>query len=210
MSYPNFDELRQQYQELLSQKKSALLNDEQFIAEVQKLTTQDADGAFWAIEPQSGEFMIYTEQGWVFQQPEQNSNAELKIKQTLIKNPGCRRALGILALTLPFISGLIWFVYSSLAPGSEGWDCLTPLIIIGVPLLLLAFQRPIDSLLKPIQNMRRMAPKLVLRGAALALPFVVGIVCSKTVGTEYQGLRLSLIICMLGAYVLLRDPEVQQ
>lgn len=209
MSNPSFENLQKQYQSLRAQLQSGALSEEQFIDGVQKLNTRDSAGDIWAIDAQSGKFIIYTEDGWVYKNPPPVTHQEGTVTDTLIKNPGCRKTLGVLALGLPIVSAFAWFAYSSLAPGSEGWDCITPLIIGGLPFLLMIFQRPLDVLLRPFQGIRRMTPKLVLRGAALALPFVLGIICSQTAGTEYRGLRLTLVVSMLGAYLLLRDPEVQ-
>jgi hypothetical protein len=209
MSNPSFESLVEQYRSLRAQLQSGALSEQQFIEEVQKLNTRDSAGEIWAIDAYSGRFITYTEKGWEFREPPTNPLELESAPDTLIKNPGCRQALGILALGLPIASAFLWFAYSSLAPGSEGWDCITPLIIGGLPFVLMFFQRPLDAFLRPFQGIRKLAPRLVLRGAALALPFVLGIICSQTAGTEYRGLRLTLVFSMLGAYVLLRDPEVQ-
>jgi hypothetical protein len=206
MANPGFNDLRKQYQKLQTLRESGKISDAQFTEEVGKLATQDKAGNFWAIDSNSGRFMFYTEEGWVFREPP-GSRLKTIPEPTFIQNPGCRKALGVAALTLPIISAFVWFAYSSLMPGSEGWDCLTPMIIGGLPLLLLVFQKPLDALLRPFQGIRNLAPRLALRGAAMALPFVLGLICSQTAGTEYSGLRLTLILSMLGAYVLLRDPE---
>lgn len=206
MFNPEFDNLKDNYYTLLAAQQAGEISREQFIDAVQLLNTRDSQGNIWAIEANSGQFMVYTEEGWQYRLPP----GEVAPRSTLITNPGCRKAMGVLALTLPLVSALVWFVYSSFMPGSEGWDCLTPLIIGGLPLILLIFQKPLDNLLRPLQAIRTLTPKLVLRGAAFALPVVLGIICSQTAGTEYSGLRFSIIISMLGAYVLLRDPEVAQ
>ncbi len=205
MDNPIVTELLFQYSRLKALYQAGKLNRDQFIVEVQKLQAQDAQGFYWAVDAGTGNLLRYEGERWVPYKVTAKSSSS--IDQKLISNPGCRKALGVVTLVMPIVTAFIWFAYSSLSPSSEGWDCLTPMILAGLPITLILVQKPLDSILMPIHRIKKAFPKIFLRGAALAIPIVLSIACSQTAGSEYGGLRWATIITILGGYLLLHEPE---
>jgi len=193
-------QLGSRYQGLRRQLQSGQLTPEQFASEVQRLQAQDPAGIWWTIDPSTGGFLRYQGDRWVRAGPP---------VRPARPGTGClSKVAPVSVVVLPIFSGLIWFVYSSLSPSSESWDCLTPLILTSVPLSLVLFQKPIDLFLSPFAELRRRFPKPLRLGIVLALPVVLGLLCSLVTTSGYGAMRLTSIVGMVGAHVILRDPKV--
>jgi len=65
----NFQETETKYKELRAQHSAGKLNDADFEAEVGKLRLQDAQGRWWQIGVQSGEWYVYDGQKWAKAHP---------------------------------------------------------------------------------------------------------------------------------------------
>ncbi len=90
----------------------------------------------------------------------------------------------------------------------EGLDLVTPLLMTGIPFLLVWFRRPVDRLLEPLQVVRQHVPRLVLVGMGLATPFVVAFLLYYVVGLSmYPLLRANVVVGVLASYVILRTPQ---
>jgi len=64
-----FDELERKYYELKGKQATGLLSDEEFLAEVEKLSLQDAQGRWWMIGAKTGKWYVSREGEWVQQEP---------------------------------------------------------------------------------------------------------------------------------------------
>ena len=107
----------------------------------------------------------------------------------------------------------------------EGVDIVTPLLVMGIPVLLVWFRSHTDAMLRPLQPLRQKVPKVVLIGVGLATPFVIAFflyyVCGYACGRlpfvsnfgfvgglfrQYNLLRLTMVFGTLISYVILRTP----
>lgn len=205
----------QEYARLRRLLDSGQMAPAQFQAAVQRLAVQDARGVWWTVDPSSGSLLQYTASGWALAAPPGAKKGE---RVTISPDgrlvwPQTRRfsIIAILVMVgMPLLSAFIWWAYTALPASSEGGDCLTPLIIGGVPLLLLAFRRPIDQLLLPLHRVLRRIPGLMVWLVAGGVPLAVGVVCSTSITSGYGVMRLSTLFGMLFSYVLLRRPEVER
>ena len=202
-------QLSQQYNQLRAQYDARQISQEQFLAEARKLQVQDASGVYWAVDAGSGAMLRYDGSQWMTAQTPTSTPTPSPQSPGSTAKPNTRNLARYTILLVPLISAFIWFAYSSLSPSSEGWDCLTPLIIAGVPAALLVFDKQLSALLQPIQPIRKIPPRIMLIGAAVALPFVLGLICSSTSSSGYGAIRASMLFSMLGAYALLHETEVK-
>ena len=101
--------------------------------------------------------------------------------------------------------GVLWFLYSSIRGMREGFDWMTVIIMVGLPVFLALFRGPLDKLLAPVQQYRNRIPRLVLVGVGLALPFLVA---NITYGMfiQYTYLHVNLIVGTLLSYLVFRNP----
>ena len=64
-----FDELESKYYELKGKHAGGLLSDEEFLAEVEKLSLQDSQGRWWMIGAKTGKWYVSREGEWVQAEP---------------------------------------------------------------------------------------------------------------------------------------------
>jgi len=228
------DQIQTSYRHLLAQYNARQLTWEQFAAQVSQLRTQDPNGVWWTIDPSSGSMLRFDGSQWVAAQPIASSptyisthretghptgnRASAQAAQPVTPRSGLGRwrarviATPILALVPAVACGGLWFLYTFLGTfkgeGLSGIDFLTPLIIIGIPLLLWAFRKPVDSLLRPFDPILRSIPKPLRYGIVLAVPILLGCACASTSSYGYASLRLSSFASVLAAAVLTRNPGV--
>jgi hypothetical protein len=103
----------------------------------------------------------------------------------------------------------LWFFQSNnfLFTQREGLDVITPLLMAGIPMMLVLFRRETDKMLAPLQSFRRSIPRGVLVGMGLAVPFLVAFFLYYGVNLRmYPLLRANVLFGTLGSYVLLRNP----
>ena len=65
----NFQEAEKAYQDLRAQYSAGKLSNTDFEAEVSKLKVQDADGRWWQIGVQSGDWYVHDGQKWTKSHP---------------------------------------------------------------------------------------------------------------------------------------------
>ena len=229
------DQIQSSYRHLLGLYNAHHLTWEQFAAQVGQLRAQDLNGVWWTIDPRSGGMLRYDGSQWVPAPPVTSSasnvsarretgpapdtGASIQAAQQVRSQSGLNKwrarviATPILALVPALACGGLWFLYTFLGTfkgeGLSGIDFLTPLIIIGIPLLLWAFRKPVDSLLRPFDPILRSIPKPLRYGIVLAVPILLGCACASTSSYGYASLRLSSFASVLAAAVLTRNPGVQ-
>jgi len=210
-----FSQLRQQYHQLVAQRNAGRLSPQQFNQMVAQLRAQDHTGAWWTIHPQTGGFLRYDGRQWVSATPPGGApparppTAVRAATPVPAARPSRWRALiPFGGLILSISCGVLWMLYTTLRVGqNEPVDLLTPLIMIALPLGMWFFRKPIDQLMRPFEPLRNGIPRPMRIGAAFALPIVIGLVCSSTSSYGYGAMRWTVLISMVGAYILTYKTE---
>jgi hypothetical protein len=230
----SLQQLYEQYGQLRAQLQNRQLSHPQFVDAVRRLQAQDQSGNWWTIDPQTGQYLTYTGNGWVLATPaatptapqpatepvRQADPAHSQIRQAQRPQPqpqhsqqqptagklGCL-ASPLITMMLSFGAAALWFAYTSLSPSSESNDFQTPLIIAGVPLMLRLLQKPMDRLLRPFYRLINVLPRPLLVGAAFAVPVVLGGIFTRSSGSGFQGLQRSAFVSVILSYLLTRRPE---
>src|SRR5512135_2215536 len=73
----NFQEAEKAYQDLRAQYSAGKLSNTDFETEVSKLKVQDADGRWWQIGVQSGEWYVHDGQKWTKARPPNHGSASV-------------------------------------------------------------------------------------------------------------------------------------
>jgi hypothetical protein len=114
------------------------------------------------------------------------------------------------------LTGVLWYAYSSVRAVQEGGikDPHTALLMLLIPIGIVAFRKPVDKLLLPLDAIRRRIPRLVLVGAGLAAPYAVaGHMYGKTYFGVYMDqfpyMRAAMVVGILVSYIILRTPQGQ-
>jgi hypothetical protein len=216
-------ELFQQYRGWL---KEGRITPEQFQTEMVKLRWADTGGVWWTIDSAKGTFLRYDGARWMPAQPPraalqpapvppsraQSVPLPQKESPTLARIRKLVAATPILALVPSVACGGLWFLYTTLgildSEGLRGVDFITPIIVIGVPLLLWFFKKPIDRLLAPLGPTLQTIPMPLRFGIVLALPIFLGCGCATVSSSGYGSLNFVSLVSILAAAVLTRKIEV--
>lgn len=106
------------------------------------------------------------------------------------------------------VLAIAWFLYTSVRGASEGYDLLTPLILVGLPVALVLFRREFDDLLMPLQPARQRVPRLLLLGMGIAVPFLTALILYNVLSVEnYPLVQWNVLAGPLVSYAIMRDPE---
>ncbi len=105
------------------------------------------------------------------------------------------------------IVAIIWIFYSGIRSLNEGFDILTPILMVGIPVFLVWFRADIDKYLIPVQPFRKKFPKLVLVGIGIVIPFLTAFILSTLLSVQnYPLIHWNTIIGTALAYIISRDP----
>ena len=72
----------------------------------------------------------------------------------------------LLSILGGIVSAVIWLMYSGIR---EGFDFFTPILMIGIPVVLVWFRTDIDHILLPLQPYRLKISKVLLVGIGIAI-----------------------------------------
>lgn len=130
----------------------------------------------------------------------------VKIKST--RGMGLRAMLWSLAALVGLYYLLSWLL-GTLFTFREGIDFLTLGLMAGIPLGLALFRREVDWLLIPLQPLRRMIPRFLLLGIALATPYALAFVLYPIINKEngYEVMHWNVALGILIPYILMRTPQ---
>lgn len=91
----------------------------------------------------------------------------------------------------------------------EGLDLLTPVLMTLVPMVLVMFRKETDSLLAPIQPLRRRLGPAVAIGMSLTAPFATAYLLYHVFNLRmYPLMHANLPLGLLASYALAREPRL--
>lgn len=121
-----------------------------------------------------------------------------------------QRVAGALRVGWPLlmlVTLLLW-LFGDHRPGQaeqpDGW---TPLLMVGIPVLLALFRPPIDRCLLPLQPLRLRIRPLTRAGIALALPMALAFLLNGFGLNQYALVHWNIALGTLGSYVILHNPK---
>jgi len=118
-----------------------------------------------------------------------------------------QRWFDLLSVLAGVVIAVLWSLYMSVRASSEGFDFITPLLLIGIPVVLALYRGRIDDMLLPLQPLRKRLPRLVLLGLGIATPFLTAFILFNVFGiSNYALLHWNLIIGILLSYAIVREP----
>ena len=104
-------------------------------------------------------------------------------------------------------SAILWLLYSG-NPYGEGVDLITCVLMVGLPVFMIWFRDDIDVLLLPLQPHRKNINRFLLVGIGMAFPFLTAFILFTLGIREYELMQSNMIIGMLGAYMITRNPVI--
>ena len=107
------------------------------------------------------------------------------------------------------VAAVLWFLYGSVRSGREGFDLITPLLMIGIPIILVWFRADIDRMLEPLQPHRKKISKILLIGLGIATPFLTAWILYNIFNiSQYPLMQANMVVGTFAAYAITRDPQI--
>ena len=225
-----FEEAQRKQAELAKQLHQGSLTSTQFAAAANQMQVRDAGGVWWQPSPDGNGWLRYTGTQWVPATPPSAGEGAgsppsavpdrakdfNEFKTSLMGVDDFRKMAkevplakrpqpwwDLLSILGGIVSAVFWLLYSGIR---EGFDIITPLLMIGIPVILVWFRTDIDQMLKPLQPYREKVPKLLLIGIGIAFPFLTSFVLYSIGIKEYMLIQANMLIGTLGAYAITRTP----
>jgi hypothetical protein len=140
-----------------------------------------------------------------YQRPAQISNKPQANKSSI---SSLVTTFPFLAIIPSFLCGSLWFLYTFIGvfkyEGIRGIDFVTPLIMVGLPMVFLVLKKPIDKLLHPFKGTIQGVPKPLRLGICLAVPIFLACSCSTISSSGYLALNISTFVSIMTAAILMR------
>lgn len=216
-------QMMQAYQQLTADFQAKRMDKASYSAALTHLMAVDEEKRWWSCTPE-GQFVWHDGTRWIPGNPVVSPSQPLvqaapavaggspaAAKKTGPPLKGWRKIAStpILAVLPGAVIGGIWFLYTILRlilGGQGGVDILTPVILVGVPLILWLLRKPVDKLLLPLQKVLGSFPFAIRVVIALAVPMLFGCGCSIITTSGNSAMFLTALISTLFGYFLLHTP----
>ncbi|MDT8357374.1 MAG: hypothetical protein RQ758_02595 [Methanomicrobiaceae archaeon] len=228
----NFEEARKRFARLTAERTHGQISEVQYSAAVNELRVADSSGVWWQPDPSTGEWIFWNGTRWETGDPplketeyaatkrrgEQGATPASKPGKMDLKGfremsrttPASRRPQSwwdFLSVLGGVVAAALWFLYGSVRAGAEGFDFLTPIIMVGIPLILIRYRHKIDGLLTPVQPFRKRFPSPFRIGMGLAAPFLTAILLFNLFGiSNYALMHANLLVGTFVSYAIVREP----
>jgi hypothetical protein len=236
MTNDPIEQMRTNYRQLATQHQAGQLSWEQFVARVGQLQAKDQYGVPWSIDPRDGSMLRYDGSQWLPDTPPPQSAAQRPsaasptpgssvaslekvagtpkaLRPTMQRLHARAIAMPLLALVPSMACGGLWFLYTFLgifkSEGLQGIDFLTPIIVVGVPMVFWFYKKPLDKLLAPLDPIIGSIPTPLRFGIIFGVPMTLSCICSSVDSSGYGALRFSSLVSILIATILTRKTEVR-
>lgn len=233
MMHMDFNEAQQRFARLTTQRRQGQITEDHYRAQVNELRVQDPSGTWWQPDPDSGGWIFWDGSAWVpgtppkhaapAQKPRPQSPQsqpvpdgsgtfmdmktfrEISRTQPLSQRP--QKWFDLLSILGGIAVAVLWFIYGSIRASSEGFDVITPILLIGIPVMLALYRSRIDDVLVSIQPFRQKFSRPLLIGFAIATPFLTAFLLFNVFGfSNYGLLHWNIILGTLLSYAIVREP----
>lgn len=227
----DFSEASQKFAELREGYRQGRLTDAQFRSAVDQLRFRDRSGSWWAFDPRTGGWLFWNGTTWIPAYTGQAASAPLSSAPVTGPDPRTAdkklmdidtfRQMGrsipwhkrpqkwwdLLSILGGITAAVIWFIYGGIRGQSEGFDFISPVLMIGIPVFLVMYRPQIDDILIPLLPHRRKVPKLLLIGLGIAVPFLTAwMLYNIFIIRNYPLMHYNMLIGTFAAYAITREP----
>jgi hypothetical protein len=203
-----FEEAAQRYAVLRQQRDAGQLSDPQFRQMVAQLSVADPQGAYWQLDPDSGQWLTYNGSAWVtpgaapapqYAQPYPQPQPEQK------KSSWGQIVWDVISVAGSAVMSAVWYWYSGMAETAP--DKKTCIAMIVIPIALIVFRKPLDAALRPLEPFRSKIPPMVLAGCGVAIPFLVANYLYSRGESQFPFMFKAYVYSTILSYIVLRTPS---
>jgi len=230
----DFTEAEQRRGLLSAQLNNRQITSGQFTASINALRVTDSAGRIWQPVPAPSGWLCWNGTAWQAATPpgfpayastaarqEQGSSRDFsefksslmtmdEFKKVSKNTPLANRPQkwwDLLSILGGIAAAAIWFLYGGIRSGREGFDLITPLLMVAIPIILIWFRADLDTILLPLQPHRKKIPKLILIGVGIAIPFVTAWLLYNLFNiSQYPLMQANIVLGTMVSYAVVRDP----
>ena len=226
----DFTEAEQRRDHLSAQLSSHQITPDQFTAGINALRVTDSAGRTWQPAPSPAGWLCWNGTAWQAATPPSTGSPSSpksardfnEFKSSLMtvdefkkvskdvplaKRP--QKWWDLLSILGGVVAAVLWFLYGSVRSGREGFDLITPLLMIGIPIILVWFRGDIDRMLEPLQPHRKKISKILLIGLGIATPFLTAWILYNILNiSQYPLMQANMVVGTFAAYAITRDPQL--
>ena len=228
----DFTEAEQRRAILSGQLARGQITQEAYTASINALRVTDSAGRIWQPAPSPSGWLCWNGTAWqpampplavMGNPPAQKSAKDFnEFKSSLMtidefkkvskdvplaKRP--QKWWDLLSILGGIVAAVLWFLYGSVRSGREGFDLITPILMIGIPIILVWFRSDIDQILLPLQPHRKKISKIILIGLGIAIPFLTAWILYNIFNiSQYPLMQWNMVVGTFAAYAITRDPQI--
>jgi hypothetical protein len=222
----DFSEAEQKRTQLSIQLKQGGISQENYTAAINVLRVTDTSGKIWQPNPGGNGWLVWNGTIWQSGTPPgfggSRDNGPPGTKDAgittslmgidefkkmskdvpLAKRP--QRWWDLLSILGGVIAAAIWFLYGGLR---EGFDVISAVLMIAMPVALVMLRPNIDEILLPLQPNRSKIPRALLIGIGIASPFLTAWILYNLIHiSQYPLMQANIVVGTLVSYIIVRDP----
>jgi hypothetical protein len=221
----DFTEAEKQRMQLNIRLKKGQISPASYASAVNALRVTDTTGKIWQPDPAGSGWLYWNGSAWqpavppLAQAPERSKDfrefksslmtvdefRKVSKEVPLAKRP--QKWWDLLSILGGIAAAVLWFLYGGIRSGREGFDLITPLLMIGIPVMLVWFRKDIDMILLPLQPQRKKISRIILIGLGIAAPFLTAwILYNIFFISQYPLMQANIILGTMVSYAIVRDP----
>jgi hypothetical protein len=214
-----FDEAARAHAALRQRRDTGQLTEAQFREMAAQLMVLDDRGAYWMLDADSGQWMMYDGAQWITpgatgqaaMPPSPIQAAEPAPQAQEAPSAAPRRGFSwgqmvwdVLSVAGGAAMAAVWYWYSGMAETAP--DRRTCIAMVVMPIALIALRKPLDALLRPIQPFRSKIPPMVLAGVGVAIPFLIANYLYSRGESQFPFMFKTYVYSTIASYLVLRTP----
>jgi hypothetical protein len=218
--------------ELAVRRQQGQITRDGYTAALSALRVTDTTGRVWQPDPGSAGWLVWNGSAWQpgtppepgyaggpgGEAPRSKDFGEFKSSLMTVdefkkmskdvpleKRP--QRWWDLLSILGGIAGAILWFIYGGIRSSREGFDLITPILMIAIPVILVWFRVDIDAMLQPLQPTRQKISRILLIGLGIAAPFLTAWILYNLLHiSQYPLMQANIIVGTLVAYAITRDP----
>jgi hypothetical protein len=211
----DFTQAEHQRQQLSDQLSHGQITPEAYTAAINAIRVTDTTGKWWQPDPTGPGWLCWDGKTWNKATPPSGGPAvpgldlmsvdefrKISKDVPLARRP--QKWWDFLSILGGVVAAGLWFLYGGLR---EGFDVLSAILMIAIPVVLVLFRTNIDEILQPLQPTRKQFPRLILIVVGILSPFLTAWILYNIIHiSQYPLMQANLIVGSLVSYAIVRDP----
>ncbi|OPX63047.1 MULTISPECIES: hypothetical protein [unclassified Methanoregula] len=211
----DFSQAEQERQHMAGQLARREISQDAYIAALNAIRVTDSSGRWWQPDPAGPGWLFWDGKTWIPGTPPaagtRPSAQELmsmdefkKISKEVPLAQRPQKWWDLLSILGGVVAAAVWFLYGGLR---EGFDILSAVLMVAMPVILVIMRPTFDEVLLPVQPTRKQFPRLMLVVIGILSPFLTAWILYNIFHiSQYPLMQANIVVGTLVSYAIVRDP----